>query len=118
MLCDSVRIHCDESYRSNKRTGEIWSSNRLLYLEKGKNWMHVRYTNPQEAVHAMMLNGCLIERIGLIIGVIKCEDPEFCFRTRTLQAAKEERKHNIKTVPIPRRTRGWITKFIEYIFNW
>lgn len=97
---------------------ELGKCGRIVeYQEKGKNWINVRYSKGSEAIKALELHGNLINNLGLIIGVKKCEDREF------FQKSLDTKGYN-NTKQLPKNIygkiekRSWFLNFLEYIFNW
>lgn len=102
----------DEVVREVEKYGEV-----IEYQEKGRNWTHLRLARPQQARDIFKLNGCLINRLGIVVGAKRCEDRDFCCAAVSDSRVEDADRADLR-IPVPRRTRGWVTKFVEYVLNW
>jgi len=97
--------------------------NIIDYQEKGKNFMHVRFSTFKEAESVLKLHGLYIENMGIILGVKKCEDTEFLMKNKNFariqkSPIKEQIVKNYKYQALrPEYTehKGLFRQIIEHI---
>ena len=105
--------HNSQVLKEMERCGKIVTSQ-----DKGKNWMHIRYSNPLEADVALKMHGMIINSLDLMIGVKKCEDRDFFNKSLGNRYNESQRMSPTKTYYLKRTGRSWLSKVIEHIFNW
>ena len=93
----------------------------LEHRWKGKNWMHIHYSQPKEVQNAMKLHGKMMNELGIILGVKSCEDREFYIKSERVKHHIQDDIIDCQVTAVKsfyqKERKGWFRQIIEHILN-